>query len=206
MKNENYANDLVLGIVSLGTLEMCRAYEDPFQGDAKEAMHSYNSGIIIGDGSDTNFQKIARALQISVSEDCYDISFINTHSSRKIEDAYVICTSEFFIKEDFKESFGDYCVEISDPDLFYSLISEALEKIFIIKSSSWGAVQYRERHFEGLDDPNGMIGFIKPEKYDSQNEIRFLWECINKDRSKIEKLDRLNINIPGIRALCRRVL
>lgn len=203
---EEYANDLASGIVSIGTLELCRKYEDPLQGDPEEALHTYNSGYFKGDGNDSNLQRIAQNLQVHVSPGSHNITFSNCSSSRKIEDAYVICTSEFFVKEDFRENFGDYCVEISNPHLFYHLISEALEKIFMIKRSSWGAVQYRERSNRYLDEQIGQLGFVKPEKYRYQNEIRFLWEKFYPDRRKIDELERITIHIPGISDLCKRVL
>jgi hypothetical protein len=203
---EVYANNLASGIVSIGTLEECRKFEDPLQGDPGEALHTYNSGYFKGDGNDSNLQRIAQNSQVRVSPGSHNITFSNFSSSRKIEDAYVICTSEFFIKEDFSESFGKYCVEISDPHLFYYLISEALEKVFMIKRSSWGPVQYRERSNRHLDEEIGQLGYVKPEKYRYQNEVRFLWERFYPDHRKIEELKRITLHIPGISALCKRVL
>jgi hypothetical protein len=45
---EYQANALAQGEVWLSTLETCRAYEDPAQGDLEEAHETYNSGHAVG--------------------------------------------------------------------------------------------------------------------------------------------------------------
>ncbi|MFM5027402.1 hypothetical protein ACEUBM_20605, partial [Aeromonas caviae] len=53
------ADALCQGNVWISTLEACRAYEDPLQGDSEEATHTYKSGHIVGSSSDAAFVEMA---------------------------------------------------------------------------------------------------------------------------------------------------
>ena len=73
-KEEWQADELVKGNVWISTIETCREYEDPMQGDPDEATMVYNSGTIAGDGDDPNVQLIARRTGISIGNNCKNIT------------------------------------------------------------------------------------------------------------------------------------
>lgn len=54
-KEKSHAEALCNGDVWLSTIETCRRYEDPLQGDPDEAIQTYNSGFISGGSDDSRF-------------------------------------------------------------------------------------------------------------------------------------------------------
>src|SRR5690606_38160050 len=59
-QEEWQADALARGDVWLSTLETCRAYENPEQGDSEEGYETYNSGHAVGDSSDPELVEVAR--------------------------------------------------------------------------------------------------------------------------------------------------
>lgn len=52
---ESHLQDLLAGRVWISTLSACRSYEALGQGDAGEAVHTYNTGQLSGDGDNPEF-------------------------------------------------------------------------------------------------------------------------------------------------------
>lgn len=170
------AESLCKGNVWISTLEACRQYEDPLQGDPEEATHTYHSGHIVGGSGDPAFVEMASRSGIHIGEGCSNITISNCTSIRRLPDAYVLCTTKAYNPRNLSDTFGNYCVEISNPVEFFKLASMALHKQKTIQEGAMGLVKYQNRNYTGLQHPPGPIGFVKPsDQYSSQMEFRLLW-------------------------------
>ena len=195
------ADALVSGKVWVSTLETCRAYEDPKQGDSEEAHETYNSGHAVGGSTDADLVEIARRSGIHIGPGCSNITISNNTSIKKIHDAYVLCTTSQYAPDNLNESFGKHCVEITDPKKFFIEVSQCLSQQMAIKESAAGKVIYKDRHYTGLENPPGPIGFVKPpDKYAEQKEFRFLW--IPENATNIKPF---LLNCPKIVSLCKKI-
>jgi len=195
------ADALVSGNVWISTLETCRAYEDPKQGDADEAKESYNSGHAVGGSDDASFVEVARRSGIHIGQGCSNITVNNCTNIKTLPDAYVLCTTSQYSPENLNESFGKHCVEITDPKKFFVVVSRCFEKKTVIKEAAAGKVIYKDRHYTGLENPPGPIGFVKPyDQYVEQKEFRFLWIP-----ETTENIEPLLLNCPEIIDLCRKI-
>lgn len=194
------ADALTKGKVWLSTLNQCRAYEDPKQGDAKEAFEIYNSGYAVGGSNNPEFVERARRSGISIGPGCSNITISNNTSERAISDAYILCTTTNFSPEKLNNTFGNYCVEITDPRKFFIIVSNYLNMQLPIKQAVAGKVIYKDRIYRGLEERPGPIGFVKPpDLYAEQKEFRFLW---------IPNSDILNpflLDCPNVSSLCKRI-
>lgn len=197
----NHADALTEGKVWLSTLETCRAYEDPQQGDPDEATHVYNSGYAVGGSNDEAFKLIASRSGIMIGPGCSNITLNNNTYIEKLPDAYVLCTTEQFNPEKLSETFGKYCVEIEHPTEFFRIVTAALSKVLPIHQAACGPVAYRERKYTGLQNPPGTIGFVKPaDKYQDQQEFRFLWLL-----NTVKKLDPFLLEVTECARFCKRI-
>ncbi|ENL9638454.1 TPA: hypothetical protein P4F40_004968 [Escherichia coli] len=200
-KEKIHAEALCDGKVWLSTLETCRAYEDPLQGDRGEAMHSYSVDNISGGSSDAGFVEMCSRLGIGIGEGCSNVSIGQGKSFYSIKDAFVLCTTKEFNPSKLNSTFGNYCVEIACPIIFFEEVTKALNKIIRLKSAKMGAVIYDKREFTGLEPIPGPIGFVKPKDiYSDQKEFRFLWETIEHVEIK-----PLEVHCPSIARLCKLV-
>ncbi|WP_188013715.1 hypothetical protein [Photobacterium damselae] len=179
------AESLCKGNVWISTLETCRQYEDPLQGDSEEATHTYSSGHIVGGSNDPAFVEMASRSGISIGEGCSNITISNCTSVKKLPDAYVLCTTREYRPQSLSGTFGNHCVKISNPAEFFKLVSATLNKQKSIREGGMGLVQYKERNYTGLQSPPGPIGFVKPgDQYSSQKEFRLLWVPQTSDAIK----------------------
>jgi len=63
------------------------------------------------------------------------------------------------------------------------------------------AVEYREREYVGLEAPPGVPrGFIKPPRYQGQDEVRMIWEVPSQPYKPFL------LRVPMVTSICRRVL
>lgn len=201
-QEEWQAEALVNGGVWLSTLETCRTYEHPEQGDPGEAQETYYSGHITGDGDDPEFVEMARRSGVSVGPGSRNITISNCTRRSSIPDAYVLCTTLHFNPAKMNDTFGNFCVEITDPARFFIAVSNEMQKIFHIREGAAGRVIYRDRHYTGLEKPPGPIGFVKPaDIYAPQKEFRMLW--IPQNNAGLEP--RL-IDCPQVKDFCKRII
>ncbi|MFA0147465.1 hypothetical protein [Vibrio lentus] len=195
------AEALCSGRIWVSTLEACRGYEDPLQGDAEEATQTYHSGEISGGSDDKDFVEMAYRSGISIGPGCSQISIGNAQSTTKLPDAYVLCTTKDYSPDDLSETFGKYCVRISNPAEFFKLASVALNNHSAISDGAMGLVQYKDRSYKGMESPPGPIGFVKPcDKYAPQKEFRMLW--IPKES---KALTPFLLNCTDVSSLCSEV-
>lgn len=201
-QEEWQADALARGDVWLSTLETCRTYENPEQGDSEEGHETYNSGHAVGGSNDQELVEVARRSGIHIGPGCSNITISNNTRKAVLPDAYVLCTTTEFSPEKLSETFGRYCVEITNPRHFFIAISEALEGIVSIREAAAGNVIYKNRLYTGMEHPPGPIGFVKPpDLYASQKEFRFLW--IPRDANA---LNPILLKCPDVGHLCKRII
>jgi hypothetical protein len=157
-KEKAHADALAAGNIWISTLQRCREYEDPKQGDPKDGYLGEN----------------------------------------KIQDALVLCTTLRFDPSLFSDSFGNYCVEITDPQNFFLKLTDELIRRYPITRYVQAKVIYADRSLGG-DDRKGRIGFVKPaDQYADQEEHRMLW-TVEVDSPLKPGL----IKIPALKTHCR---
>ena len=182
----------------ISTLETCRKYEDPLQGDPGEATQTYKSGNIVGDSSDSGFVEMASRSGIHVGGGCSNITISGCENVQRLPDAYVMCCTKEFSPEKLSDTFGNYCVRISNPKEFFKRVSVELNKESQIREAGMGLVKYKEREFTGLQPIPGPIGFVKPrDQYAPQKEFRQLW--VPKNHQNIEPF---LLTCSNVRELC----
>jgi len=198
-----YADDFANGRIRLSTLDACRAYEDPLQGDSGEGtrVHELNKPMS-GSFEDKEFVETAARAGIRVGQGArVEIRGTNTVSFR-LANSFVLCTTNHFEPELLSDTFGKYCVEISDAEAFGKLITGSLESEgFKIRQALAGNVIYAPRHTYNHDRDNGPIGFVKPaDPYVTQQEFRFVF-VPHED----VPISPMFVNIPSAKTLCRRI-
>jgi len=200
-QEEWQADALANGDVWLSTLETCRKYEDPQQGDPEEAHETYNSGHIVGGSDDPDLVEVARRSGIHIGPGCSDITISDNTRRTVLPDAYVLCTTTDFSPKKLSEKFGRYCVEIAYPKDFFVYVSGILEKSIPIREAAAGKVIYKDRFYTGMESPPGPIGFVKPpDIYAPQKEFRLLWVPKNSNG-----LNPFLLNCPEVAHLCKRI-
>lgn len=201
-RSEKYAEDFVRGHVLISTLKICREYEDPLQGDSEEGFERYTPGAAIRGGSnDSDFVTMAGRVGIRVGEGCEDIFINNAQIENSLHDAYVLCTTIGFSSDQLTDTFGNYCVKIKNLDAFQLEITKKLFEISPVDAYFRGGITYKERSYQGMEPPPGVIGFVKPsDKYSAQREYRFMWTVPHN-----HLIDKVIINCPGITEFVQRV-
>ncbi|HFJ4329205.1 hypothetical protein [Serratia liquefaciens] len=202
---EIYANSFCEGNIRISTLESCRAYENPEQGDKNEATwhHKIDSMLL----NDPDEEQI-RALQwagFSVGQGSKNIYFENITTTTVLPDAYVLCMTKHLDPKAFSGSFGKYCVEISNAHYFFNLIHRKIVENHTKSrvDGLYGDINYSDRKSLNLQTPHTHIGFIKPVfPYASQREFRFLW-VVEEQTCELKKLD---IKCPEAAFLCKRII
>ncbi|MFM5027301.1 hypothetical protein ACEUBM_19995 [Aeromonas caviae] len=116
-------------------------------------------------------------------------------------DAFVLCTTKEFKPEKLSETFGNYCVKISNPVEFFKRTSIELNKHLEVREGGMGLVKYNDRIYTGLEKPPGPIGFVKPnDQYSPQKEFRMLW--LPKENFVIKPF---LLKCPDVADLCSKV-
>ena len=200
-QEEWQADSLARGDVWLSTLETCRAYENPEQGGPEEAHETYNTGHIVGGSNDPDLIEVARRSSIHIGPGCSNITLNNNTKKTVLPDAYILCTTAEYSPENLSNTFGKYCVEITNPKKFFIHISASLKRKATIKEAAAGNVIYKDRHYTGMEPPPGPIGFVKPsDLYATQKEFRFLWIPENPT-----ELTPFLLKCPEATHLCKRI-
>jgi hypothetical protein len=175
-QDPQYADDFLNGKIWISTLGTCRGYENPQQGDPSEATMIYATpGTIQGGTKDVDFATMADKLGINLLGNVANVTITNASFRDKLEDALVICTTSEYNPDALGKDFGQFCVEITNPNAFFQLLTHELSRRYAIRQYAFGAVHYVERYHEYLDNLPAGIAFIKPPSYSYQKEVRMLW-------------------------------
>lgn len=197
-RSADHADAFARGEVLLSTLATCRDYTDPERGDPGEAFHGFDVDCPFPP-SETELVAMARAL----APDIAGAHVVNGEGMAiaQIRDAYLVSTSAECDPDTMRVPFGAYCVEVRDAKAFFEGVTEALAARLPLLDARWGPVHYRERIDLHAATPPEEIGFIKPRRYERQQEVRFLW-TVGRDGLLLP----LTLDIPLVSRLSRRFL
>jgi hypothetical protein len=161
----------------------------------------YNTGHMVGDSEDQDFVMVARRAGIYIGPGCSNISLSNNTSVCALPDAFVLCATERFDPNALSEVFGMHCVAIHDPIAFFQHVTAQLTRIHDITEATLGRIIYKDRFYTGLEQPPGLMGFVKPpDRYSDQNEFRLLWTV-----RRNAPISPFELNVPTVSSLCTRV-
>ncbi|EPX2739172.1 MULTISPECIES: hypothetical protein [Klebsiella] len=173
-----HAESFIKGFVKVSTLETCRNYEDPEQGDNGEGIHIYHIEHYNPEIDIEHKMAFNARSPVIIGRNSKNCTVSNISRLIKIPDAYVLCTTHEFNPELFKEGFGKYCVRINDPLNFMKRVAQAMNDTYGIRACTHGYVDYSSRIIN-LHENDKPLGFVKPEDpYAPQKEFRFIWDPI----------------------------
>lgn len=200
-KEPAHADALACGRVWISTLECCRRYEDPKQGDPEEATHRYHIPYARqGDMDESAFQVMARRAHVKVDQGLR-ATIANARSTDTITDAYVLCFTESFSPALLGPTFGRHCVCIDDSVAFFDQVSAVLHPLVLWTGAQIGRITYRERYFVGAEPETAPKGFVKPpDHYAPQREVRMLWHVTDP-----VGLKPFGVEVPDAARFCRRL-
>ncbi|SMP68422.1 hypothetical protein SAMN02744783_02948 [Serratia sp. CC22-02] len=201
---EEYANEFCQGKIRISTLNACRDYENAEQGDKGEATWKHSISLVNDYEPSKKQIEALRWAGVRVDPESRGNSFADITARRRLDDAYILCTTKYFDPDIFSDSFGKYCVEISNAHKFCVLVTEQIARIHKNTriQALYDDVHYLDREGTDLNVPKVNIGFIKPAiPYAVQKEFRFLWLFLDQN----PVLNKLDIQCKELSKLCTRV-
>ncbi|WP_459694485.1 hypothetical protein, partial [Achromobacter xylosoxidans] len=98
---------------------------------------------------DSRFVSAAAHAGIHIGPGCSGITIQNCRSFKQLADGFVLCTTLEFQPENLNDTFGNYCVEISNVEEFFGLITKKLKGLLPIKLGAMWVVRYGSNSFYG---------------------------------------------------------
>jgi hypothetical protein len=174
---EGWAHPFVNGCVRLGSLESFRNQEDPAKIDAREGEQTYRSGAISGLSSDPEVAHRMQHSGIAVfGGGVASISMSGNTTTWHIPNAFVLCMSTVRDSDVTQQRYGEECVRIFDVEgLFRAITATLVASGYSIRSARADVVTYTERDFQGNEASPGLLAFVKPKRYEVEQEYRFVW-------------------------------
>jgi hypothetical protein len=173
-KEEWQADALCRGQVYVSTIEACRKYETPGQGDPHETKKIYNSGVLRGSSGEPEFEEVVRRLGAKFVG-CTNVGFEDCEVTTSYPDAWVLCFTLLSQSPDV-QTFGNFGVRIRKPAAFFRRVTAALRgRGLPVMAAAFGAINYADRTYMGLAPDPGPRAFIKPVSFKSQCETRMIW-------------------------------
>lgn len=196
-----FADDFIKGIIRVSTLSFCRRSEVIGQGDADEGfLQTSCKNVIVNEG---NSYANNRLKQLGVvGEENKGTIVLNANIHQVMRDSFLLCTS-FDFSPTLQEAFGNYCVQITHPDIFFRFIAMVLDKEHKLRYVKASKVIYRNIKTDFYEELPGEIGFVKkPDGYQEQNEFRFLWEPF-----ELNGIEPFNLRVPNLlEGLLKRIV
>lgn len=194
---------LSMGSIRVGTLHDFRRIEhkrgiaDPQEGK-KEVCHHIDHAFL--DGGDSIHERAAEEFRaIKGSVECRNVVFSRSFDE---PDCFVLCASETCSKQVMREFEGaETCVEIFNQQLFFNLLTQALNSIVPVIYRGVHRVIYQDRREAWNGKDWGYHpALIKETKFASQDEIRAIWQP--KSSKPIEPINLCSYRLV---AACRQV-
>jgi hypothetical protein len=200
LDKEEYAVEFAQGKFRISTLRRVRAHEN-LQGDAGEGSEFYSSDS--HSSGEPGFEEVARRSGIGPVPPGVQATIRYNMTHRVVWDAYLLCLTKRFDPARFARDFGSYCCEITDARRFFDLVTDHLCGRSDWHQAAMGSIYYGERISHGLNFPPVPSVFVKPPIYAHQEEVRLTWTGGPWQPSPLEPLD---VDIPEVAPLCRRIL
>ncbi|CAG0957759.1 hypothetical protein GEOBC_00553 [Geobacteraceae bacterium] len=175
LDERGHAEAFCRGEIWTTTLHICRHREDVARADRGEGKHTYkNLSVVAGSASDPKVQAVVRKLGLPPIGGGR-VSLYANLAERTMPDTHLLCLS-YRSDAEAMSKFGKYCIEISQPVEFFRHLSYATQRQRA--RMSWARIApvvYRPREYCDDEPEPGMMGFVKPESYKSEEEVRLLW-------------------------------
>jgi hypothetical protein len=188
-KEPQWADKLASGEVFLSTLERCRQYEDPLQGDPGEGIHVRGLPDGYAVWGQPGAQELAAAHNFHLRPGS-NIVFRGNTERVVVPDGWLLCLTT----EDtpaIRETFGHHGVVINDPWRFFRTIHRSLSGNPSVWFAVFGPIIYEERSLPHvLEQP--IHAMVKPEQYQHQAEVRMFWHP-----TAGTAVTEMTLNLPG---------
>lgn len=190
----------IMGIIRVGTLHDFRKAEHKAGiSDPKEGTKTVNHHIDhlqVEDSSDTSknntkdIDSLSAFNAISLGENSKYITISNVSFSKNFNEAdvFILCISKYLSKKIMDQFEGaDSCVEITNENLLFQLITETINSITPVRFRGVYEVIYKDREERWDGSTWGRHpSIIKEKEFTPQGELRAIWEPINS--SEIQPL------------------
>lgn len=175
-----------MGMIRVGTLYDFRKSEhkqgiaDPQEGK-KEIFHPVDK-IHVAD-SNSPEARIVGQFGFKIGKGATNVTFQNLTFARNFDvpDCFILCSSCEYSKKTMDEFEGaDSCYKISNPHMFYSLITKTLNTITPVIFQGVHKVIYQDRKekWNGRDWGHHPA-LIKEKEFSKQEEFRAIWQPLN---------------------------
>ena len=188
-KNEREAECLLDGKVWISTLQKCREFECPQQGDKAEATSLYHivdfsidHRVITEKDHWIASHSTIGGIDLPPPGEFYDgcLSLRNVGIHRKIQNGFLLCTTNDPDKLQEQSNEWKYGVEITlrQSKIFEILTRAIIKKGIPIRQNRHGWADYDTSriYHDPLEAPRNLA-FIKPDLHRHQSEYRFFWEA-----------------------------
>lgn len=200
--DRSHAVEFANGNVWLSTLEHIRKC-DATRADIHDATMTYNVTKIDPNtdpkNADVILSRLANSNAIRISpESKGTITFQNITVHTTYPDSYVLCMTRKKSDSRMKRLFGDYCVEISAPDVLFSHLTYFLNQQIALRQSGFRPVTYGGRSFADIEDQPGFTGWSSTKDFQVEAEERMIWlpSVSITDKGRV-------VHAPIARTLCR---
>lgn len=169
---QQFADDLVnRGELQISTLFSFRDYEKEGQRDETEGGLERRVDRMTRDSP--NFDRFADEAGIHAPSGF--LSFYDTDIYTEV-DGYAISCTQHDSPELMRGPFGDSCVRITDPYLFFRTLTSAINRELELETAIYGHAQYIGRQADGNYVDPCPPGLRKPvDGFEHQKEIRMIW-------------------------------
>lgn len=185
-KNEWEAECLLDGKVWISTLQKCREFECPQQGDKKEGTSTYHQlhlsidHRIVTEEDHLVLKHLRIGINLPPPGEFYNgsINLSNNMMSEHIPNGFLLCTTNMPESLKAQSSEWRYGVEITlRQSKIFKLLTHAIlrQNISIITSHhAWADYDTSRTYHNPLKKPQ-HLAFIKPDLHRGQSEYRFFW-------------------------------
>lgn len=183
---ERYAESFLNGNVWISTLQKCREYEDPQQGDLYEASTIYNhkpiriQNRIITKEEVESLNHAGISLGVEAGEFVKGPIDINNNTTiRQIFNSFILCTTTNPNHLQSQSNEWRYDVKINLPyEHFHTILTrEMMRKFEHFDYVDHGyAIYNKSRYYSSPNNIPDNIMFLKPNFQEKQSEYRFVWK------------------------------
>lgn len=188
-----YAKDFCEGRLWLSTLEICRKTEDTVRGDSGEGTRLMT--IKAAGGGQLNSEELRFARSMGGDSSAF---IFNSGLGTVLQDHHLLSLTMDGNLDAMRE-FGEHCIEITKPKAFMNALTNYLNAKHGLVEGVMAKVAYKERAHDSKEPRPGPIGFVKPESFSKEKEVRMLWA----DPKRRTALDRVVVDCPALSAHCR---
>ena len=209
-RTSEHAQALLDGKVWISTLQKCREFECPQQGDPDEGSSTFEQEFLVIENryiTEEDYQTALHAgIRISPPGTFQSGRIVLQNNKRvtRLPNGFLLCTTNTPSSLQTQSNEWKYGVEIGlRPSKFFELLTDAIHEHNIpIMSRSHAWADYdTSRIYRDYRQPPQNLAFIKPDLHRAQSEYRFFWEAPHG----YEYPDGLLIECPEIKPFLKKI-